>query len=79
MRLYQKVEENKPALKFNFTWEYMHPDMILRSGHSHCESTMMMQMMENIVNECRTESSGGLELIESCKLSKSIFPNAGIL
>ena len=25
----QKVEENKPALKFNFTLEYMHSDMML--------------------------------------------------
>ena len=25
----QKVEENKPALKFHFTEEYKHPDMKL--------------------------------------------------
>ena len=29
MRSNQKVEENKPALKFNFTQEYMHPDIKL--------------------------------------------------
>ena len=31
----QKVEENNPALKFNFAQEFMHPDMILRIQHSH--------------------------------------------
>ena len=35
MRSNQKVEENKPALKFNFTLEYMHPDMKLRNYNSH--------------------------------------------
>ena len=35
MRSNQKVEENQPALKFNFTQEYMHPYMILRHYNSH--------------------------------------------
>ena len=27
----KKIEENKPALKFNFTEEYMHPDIKFRN------------------------------------------------
>ena len=35
MRPNQKIEENRPALKFDFTQEYMHPDMILFNIWGH--------------------------------------------
>ena len=35
LRSNKKVEEKKPALKFNFTEEYFHPDMILLDIWGH--------------------------------------------
>ena len=35
MRPDQKIEENKPALKSNFTQEYIHPDMIFLNIWGH--------------------------------------------
>ena len=49
MRLNQQVEENKPALKFNFTQEHMHPDMILFNIWGHPNIGIFKRVPEIVV------------------------------